>query len=174
MQFSEDWPHLGPFDNLDFDNGAAEMLCTLPSTPAFSFYSPSLSRARTLTGIGIGKQRRKYLKESRKDKGVKKSVKKLPPTDVVFAALIMLQKEIVVEGVPLQPGSLANRYAIVAVERPSDSQAAASRERQPVQLSLLPALDFPASSVATIERAERKGPNRVELALTVELGSQAG
>jgi hypothetical protein len=128
-------------------------------------------RARTLTGFGIGKQRRKYLKESRKDDGVKR----LPPTDVVFAALIMLRKEIVVEGVPLQPGSLGGRrYAIIAVERPLSSQATASQERQPVQLSLLAALDFPASSVATIERAERKGPNRVELELTVELGSVAG
>jgi hypothetical protein len=129
-------------------------------------------RARTLTGIGIGKQRRKYLKESRKkDDGVKK----LPPVDVVLAALIMLRKEIVIEGVQLQSGSLgAHRYAIVAVERPLSSQATASLERQPVQLSLLASLDFPASSVATIERAERKGPNRVELALTVELGSKVG
>ena len=127
--------------------------------------------ARTLTGIGIGKQRRKYLKESRKDDGVKR----LPPADIVLAALIMLRKEIVVEGVALQPGALeAHRYAIVAVERPSPSRGTASQERRPVQLSLLAALDFPASSVATIERAERKGPNRVELVLNVELGSQAG
>src|SRR5438874_73833 len=115
-------------------------------------------RARTLTGIGVGKQRRKYLKESRRDDGVKK----LPPTDVVFAALIMLRKEIVVEGVPLQSGSSgSHRFAIVAVERPALSQATPSKERQPVQLSLLAALDFPMNSVATIERAERKGPNRV-------------
>jgi hypothetical protein len=49
----------------------------------------------------------------------------------------------------------------------------ASQERQPVQLSLLAALDF-LNSVATIEKAERKGPNRVELALTVELSPQSG
>ena len=121
--------------------------------------------ARVLTKIGISKQRRNYLKN--KDPA---RAKKLPPTDAVLAALILLRREITVEGVHNLEGT-AIRYAISARERPDALSSECHRE--PVQMSLLAGLDFPPETTATIQRAERKGPNRIELLLNVELQPKA-
>jgi hypothetical protein len=121
--------------------------------------------ARTLTGMGISKQRRNYFKNSDVTKK-----KKLPPTDAVLAALILLGREIIVEGVSTSKGT-AVRYSIAAFEQPGS--ALPDRRRRPVQMSLLAGLDFPPESTATIQRAERKGPHRIELLLNVEIEPKA-
>jgi len=119
--------------------------------------------ARVLTGAGISKQRRNYLK--RRDQG--KDSKKLPPADAVLAALILLRREIIVQGVFGSADGKPRQYLIAAFEQREG--APISTSAQPVQMSLLAALDFSPESVATIERAERKGPHRVELQLNVKL-----
>jgi len=83
----------------------------------------------------------------------------------------LLRKEIVVEGVSLGGGNAA-RYSIVALEQPDGHSGLESRE--PIQMSLLAGLDFSPGAEATIERAERKGPNRVELLVNVQLRPAAG
>jgi hypothetical protein len=113
---------------------------------------------RLLTAVGISRKQRHYLKGG---------PKRLPATEAVLAALILLGKEIVVEGVFPANGSRTSRYSIVAVERREDGTT--SEGAQPVQLSLLAGLDFPAGATATIRRAESKGPGRVELQLDVSL-----
>jgi hypothetical protein len=122
--------------------------------------------ARVLGRVGIKKQRRYYLKDEERSK----RVTKLPPTDAVLAALILLGKQIVVEGLSLN-GTRAPRYSIVALEQPEDNSAA--KPTQPAQMSLLAGLDFPPEAEATIERAQRKGPNRIELLLNVRLRGKA-
>jgi hypothetical protein len=122
--------------------------------------------ARVLDRAGITKQRRSYLKSEERSK----KVTKLPPTDAVLVALILLRKPIVVEGVSLN-GTRAPRYTIVALQHPKAQSVATPTK--PVQMSLLAGLDFPPESEATIERAQRKGPNRVELLLNVRLPGKA-
>jgi hypothetical protein len=116
---------------------------------------------RLLTGAGISKQRRNYLKS--RDRG--KNAKKLPPADAVFAALILLRKEITVQGVFGSGREGPKSYSIVALERgPDDSLPTLVPQ---VQMSLLAGLEFSQEAEATIERAERKGPHRVELQLKI-------
>jgi hypothetical protein len=122
--------------------------------------------ARLLTGLGIDRQWRRHCKA-----GLKAGLKKLPPTDAVFAALILLRKEIVVEGISLGGGNAA-RYSIVALEQTGGSTGLASRES--TQMSLLAGFDFSPGAAATIERAERKRPNRVELLVNVQLRPAVG
>jgi len=119
--------------------------------------------ARVLDRVGITKQRRSYLKSEERGK----RVTKLPPTDAVLAALILLRKQIIVEGLSFN-GTKVLRYSIIALEQPRDNSAAKPTQ-QPVQMSLLAGLDFPPEAEATIERAQRKGSNRIELLLNVQL-----
>jgi len=115
-------------------------------------------KARTLTKLGLSKRRRHYLKSEKPSK----KCPQLPPADAVIAALIMLRREIIVEGVP---GLEAERCSIIA--RPQSVPSTEPQEM--VQMSLLAGLDFPAEATPSIERAERKGPNRVELLVSVQL-----
>jgi len=122
--------------------------------------------ARVLNRVGITKQRRSYLRSEERSK----KVTKLPPTDAVLLALILLRKQIVVEGVSLN-GAKAPRYTIVALQHPQTDSV--EEPTQPVQMSLLAGLEFPSEAEATIERAQRKGPNRIELLLNVRLRPKA-
>jgi len=116
----------------------------------------STQNPRLLTALGISKQRRQYLKGGSK---------KLPATEAILAGLILLGKEIVIQGVFPANGSGAKQYSIIAVERREDGSA--SKPAQQMQLSLLAGLDFP--NETTIERVEKKGPSRVELHLNVRV-----
>lgn len=122
---------------------------------------------RLLTRIGISKNSRGYLKR----RGRQNKKAKLPPVDAVLAALVLLRRKIVVEGVA-GPGGKPSRCSICAREEPSEPSA--GHGEVPVQMSLLAGLDFPPEASATIERAERKGPNRVELLLNVQVRPKAG
>jgi len=112
--------------------------------------------ARLLSGLGIDRKWRNYWKSGEQ--------KKLPPIEAVFAALILLGREIQIEGLTIN-GSNNTRYSIVALQQTAGSQESASPV--PFQLSLLADLDFSSGSEATIERAEKIGPGRVELLLSV-------
>ena len=120
-------------------------------------------KPRLLTGLGIDRKWRRYCKSG--------ELKKLPPTDAVLAALILLGRGIVVDGLALG-GANAPRYSIVALAQPNGHSGLASRV--PIQLSLLAGLDLSPGAEATIERAERKGPNRIELLMNVQLRTTAG
>ncbi len=113
-----------------------------------------------LSNIGLSKRRRSYLR--RKARNAKRH--QLAPADALLAALILLGEEILVEDVS---GIAPKRYAIWA--RPIADGLTQEGPPKPVQMSLLAALDFPPAATATIQRAESKGPRRVELALEVEL-----
>ena len=88
-----------------------------------------------------------------------------------MAALILLRKEIVIEGLSLG-GADAGRYSIVALEQPNGRSELDFRE--PVQMSLLAGLDFSSVAETIIERVERKGPSRIELLMNVQLRTTAG
>lgn len=116
---------------------------------------------RTLTRIGISKQNRNYLKNRvRRNKR-----RQLPPADAVMAGLIVLQRDIVVEVNTGRGNDEPRRYLITARAVARDVSSVVAEG--PVQMSILAGLDFSTGSVATIQRAERKGPNRVELHLDV-------
>src|SRR6266496_2821794 len=76
-------------------------------------------RKMWLQEAGISKQRRNYLKGREQ---ANKKRKTLPPTDAVFAALIVLGGEIVVNGVSRPNDGQQSTFAIVAVERRGDSR----------------------------------------------------
>ena len=117
---------------------------------------------KILTEIGIPKERRYYFNRGRKD-----GVDKPPPADLLIAALVLLRREIVIEGVSLGSGvEPGPAYSVVARERVSGNTSTPAIT-PPTQMSLLAALDFPLETEATIERAERKGPHRVELAISL-------
>lgn len=115
-------------------------------------------KAGVLSSAGISKHNRRYWKKRQLNQTTK-----LPPTEAVLAALILLRREIIVEGVSGLGGGKPRRYAIVALEL-EDGLAV---HHEPAQMSLLAGLDFSPEAEATIERAERKGPNRVELELSI-------
>lgn len=121
---------------------------------------------RLLTRIGISKNNREYLKR----RGHQNKKPKLPPADAVLAALVLLRRNIVVEGLP-GPNGKPLHCSICA--RDESSEQSAGHGGEPVQMSLLAGLDFPPEASATIERAERKGANRVELLLNVRIQPRA-
>lgn len=119
----------------------------------------STENPRRLTAVGISAKQRHYLKKG--------APKRLPATEAVLAALILLGEEIVVDGVFPANGARTSRYSIIAIERSENGTT--SERAQPVEMSLLAGLDFSTGATATIERAQKKGPNRVELRLNVRL-----
>jgi hypothetical protein len=118
---------------------------------------------RLLTRLGIDRKWRRYCNSG--------GLKTLPPTDAILAALILLGREIVVEGLSLGVAD-DSRYLILALKQSRDSRESASRV--PVQMSLLAGLDFSSGTEATFERAEKKGPGRVELHFSVRPSANAG
>jgi hypothetical protein len=115
---------------------------------------------RILTEVGIPKQRRYYF-----NRGLKNGVEKLPPADMLLAALVLLRREVVIAGLSLGSGGTPGPTYSVGARECGSGNASTPAITPPIQMSLLAALDFPPETEATIERAEKKGPHRVELAL---------
>jgi hypothetical protein len=116
---------------------------------------------RILTRVGIPKQRRNYFKRGRKV-----DVETLPPADLLLAALVLLRKEVVIEGLSLGSGG-AQAPAYLVGARELGSGTPTTSITPPFQMSLLAALDFPPETETVLECVEKKGPHRVELAITL-------
>jgi hypothetical protein len=131
------------------------------------------SEPAVLKALGVYKQRRQYLEKTRD------SSKNLPPLDIIMGALLLLEREIVLDcamsGLFQEEDVPPKRVVLRVVREYSASGEAAQDVRpslrsqqtapKPIQMSLFASITFSGGVDAEIvhDNITKKGPNRVEL-----------